>query len=303
MRQVALPYQTPSADCWERGPWRRLDGGAEQELLNRIDDWDYSVPLSLTSEVTVDVTRLRAESLLSSDDALALIAVWEASSTGIREIGFRQALPGDGDRTFELLVHLDGSLIGGVLTIERQVVLSSAGANPDPLAPRSAGSVILREERGEVTSILLEGEAARFPTEVVDFAQLRIAEPEALWYLDMAGADLEQSSLSAIRLYVNGNHPAVQRALTQDDGIGELVRSVLQWDVARAMIHRALDNDEFVDDWDGFEEATLGATLQQLVQRIWPGEDAASLRARREAYPARFEYQLQARLGLFGKLS
>ena len=234
---------------------------------------------------------------------MALIAVWEASSTGIREIGYRQALPGDGDWTFELLVHLDGSLIGGLLRIERQVVLSSTGTSSDPLAPRSAGSVILREERDEATSILLEGEAARFPTEVVDFAQLGIAEPEALWHLEMAGADLEESALSAMRLYVNGNHAAVQRALTQDDGIGELVRSVLQWDVARAMIHRALDNDEFVHDWDRYEEATLGATLQQLIQRIWTGEDAASLRARRDADPARFEYQLQARLGLFSELS
>jgi hypothetical protein len=69
------------------------------------------------------------------------------------------------------------------------------------------------------------------------------------------------------------------------------------------MIHRALDNDEFVDDSDGFEEMTLGATLQQLVQRIWAGEDAASLRARRAADPARFDYQLQARLGLLSELS
>jgi hypothetical protein len=181
-------------------------------------------------------------------------------------------------------------------------VLSSAGGSTDPLAPRLAGSVILREERNEVTSILLEGEAARFPTEVVDFAQLRIAEPEALWFLDMSGADLEQSPLSAMRLYVNGTHPAVQRALAHGDAIGGLVRSVLQWDVARVMIHRALDNDEFIDDWDRFEETTLGATLQQLVQRIWAGEDAASLRARRDADPTRFEYQLQARLGLFSEL-
>jgi hypothetical protein len=303
MRKIAFPYRTASADRWERSPWRRLAGGDEHELPDRIDDWDYSIPLSLTSEVTVDVTRLRAESLLLSDDPLALVAVWEASSTGIREIGCRQALPGAGECTFELLVHLDGALIGGILRVERQIVLSSTGASSDPLAPRSAGSVILREERDEVTSIVLEGEAARFPTEVVDFAQLRIAEPEALWYLDMAGVDLEQSPLSAMRLYVNGNHPAVQRALMQGDGIGELVRSVLQWDVARTMIHRALDNDEFVNDWDRFEEATLGATLQLLVQRIWTGEDATSLRARREADPARFEYQLQARLRLLSELS
>ena len=302
MRQVVLPYRTASAACWTRSPWRRLDGGAEQELLDRIEDWDYSVPLSLTSEVTVNVEKLRADSLLSDDDSVVLVAIWEASSTGIREIGCRQALPPEGECTFELLVNLDGSLLGGVLTLERQVVLAAAGASPVPLAARFAGSVILREERSETKSLLLEGEAARFPTEVVDFAQLRIAEPDALWYLDMAGADLEKSALSAMRLYVNGAHAAVRRALSRDDGTGELVRSVLQWDIARAMIHRALDNDEFVEDWDGFEDGTLGGALQQLAQRVWPSEDGASLRARRDANPARFEYQLQARLGLFADL-
>ena len=68
------------------------------------------------------------------------------------------------------------------------------------------------------------------------------------------------------------------------------------------MIHRALDNEEFVEEWDGFEEGSLGATLQQLVQRVWPGEDAMSLRARREANAPRFEYQLQARLRLLSEL-
>lgn len=302
MRQVAFPYRTPSAETWAPGPWRRLEDGSEQELSGRFDDWDYSVPLSLASEVSVDVTRLRADSLLAEEDVLVLVALWEASSTGIREVGCRQELPYDGDWTCELLVHLDGSLLGGVLTLERKIVLAAPGRSPDPLAPRRVGSVILREARAEVTSVLLEGEAARFPTEVVDFAQLRIAEPGALWYLQMSAGDLEQSALAALRLYVNGGHPAVQCALRQDDGVGELVRSVLQWDVARAMIHRALHNEDFVEDWGGFEEATLGATLQQLVERIWPGEDAASLRARRETNPTRFEYQLQARLGLFAKL-
>lgn len=78
------------------------------------------------------------------------------------------------------------------------------------------------------------------------------------------------------------------------------MRSVLQWDVARALIDRALDRDEFVEDWDSFAEGSVGETLQQLIMRFWPGEDAASLRARREGNRPRFEYQLQARLGLLG---
>jgi hypothetical protein len=303
VRQVALPYRTASLSCWDLGPWRRLDGDPDAELPDRIDDWDYSVPLALACDVVVDVTRLREEVGLPSDDALTLVALWEATSTGIREVGSRQPVLGASEQAFELFLRLDGSRIGGQLILERLVVLSSPGTSDDALAARTAGSVLLAEPRADRSTIVLEGEAARFPTEVLDFGELPIAEPEALWFLDLDFADLEQSPLSAMRLYVNGVHPAMERALVQGDDVGALVRSTLQWDVARILIHRALDHDEFVAEWDGFGEDTLGLALQQLIQRLWPGEDASSLRARRLAKPARFEYQLQARLNLLSRVA
>jgi hypothetical protein len=302
VRQVAFPYRTGSAACWELGKWRRLDGGADTELPARIEDWDYSIPLALACEVVVDVSRLRDELGLPATEALTLVALWEATSTRIREVGSRQPLADAGEQSAELFLQLDGSRIGGQLILERQVVLTSNRTSDDPLAARAIGSVLLAEPRADRSTVLLEGEAARFPTEVLDFGELPIAEPGALWFLDLDLADLEQSPLSAIRLYVNGAHPAVARALVQSDDVGALVRSTLAWDVARMLIHRALDNEEFVTDWDGFGDDTLGLALQQLIQRFWPGEEASSLQSRRRSNPARFEYQLQARLHLMSEL-
>lgn len=300
MRQVVFPYLTATDDCWRLGSWQRLDGAADSDLPDRVDDWDYSVPLSLACSVTVDVPRVRDLARLTASDSLVLIGVWEASSTGIREVGSRHKLPADREGTFDLLLNLDGSRIGGQLTLERQIVLASPGGSRDPLAPRIAGSIVLDERRSERKTVILEGEAARFPTEVIDFNQTRIAEPDALWLLELDLSDLEQSPLSALRLYVNGSHPAVRRALVSADGTGELVRSVLRWDVARCLVQRALDNDDFADEWGSFAEGTVGLTLQQLIQRYWPGETATSLRARRQSNPSRFDYQLQARLDLLG---
>ena len=302
MRQIIFPYLTATNECWQLGPWRRLDAGADAELPDRLDDWDYSVPLSLASNVVVNVSRVRKIAHLSSEDSLVLAAIWEASSTGIREAASRHELPADGERSFELLLNLDGAMLGGHLTLERQIVLSSVGSGDDRLAARLGGSIILRESRGSRTTVILEGDAARFPTEVIDFGQLQIAEPDALWWLELDLTDLEQAPLSSMRLYVNGGHPAVRRALAGNDGIGELVRSVLRWDVARALILRALGHDDFCNDWDTYQEGTVGLTLQELIQRYWPGEHAESLRARRQSNPARFEYQLQARLALLGDI-
>jgi hypothetical protein len=298
MRQLVFPYLTARADCWQLGPWQRLGTEEDTDLAERIDDWDYSVPLSISCRVTVDVSRIREQTHLTLDDRLVMVALWEASSTGIREVGSRHELPASGEGSFELLVNLEGSRIGGQLTLERQIVLAARGESPEPLAPRAPGSIVLTEPRSERKTVILEGEAARFPTEVTDFNQLTIAEPDALWFLELDLADMEQSPLAAMRLYVNGAHPAVRRALVADDATGDLVRSVLQWDVARTLVDRALDNDEFIEEWDSFAEASVGEMLQQLIQRYWPGEDAGSLRARRETSRSRFEYQLQARLAL-----
>ena len=165
------------------------------------------------------------------------------------------------------------------------MVLAADGASTDELAPRTAGSVLLVELRDRETKITLEGESARFPTEVISFDELPIAEPDALWYLEYDPSDLEQSPLLALRLYVNSKHPAVERSLHPDDEIGELVRSTLHWDVARIMIDRALNNDDLIEQWDAFPEESLGQMLQELIQRSWPGETAESLRARRLADP------------------
>jgi hypothetical protein len=301
VRQVSLPYKTAGSGCWQLGQWRRLEGGGAEELPARIDDWDYTVPLAFVCDVSVDVRQLREEAGLTAGQELTLFALWEATSTGIREVGSRHPLDGSGQESVELLLQLDGGQMGGQLILERQVALSTPGA-ADPLTAHLAGSVVLAEPRSERTTVLLEGDAARFPTDVIDFAAVPVAEPDALWFLETEFADLEQSPLSAMRLYVNGRHPAVARALAQGDPIGGLVRSVIEWDVARMLIHRALENEEFVNEWDSFGDDTLGLALQQLIQRFWPGEDASSLRARRTANVARFEYQLQARLRLMSDL-
>jgi hypothetical protein len=303
VKEVALPYKTGSSDCWRLGLWRRVAGETEAELPVQLEDWDYSVPLALSCVVTVNVSKLREETGASAEDALALVAVWEASSTGIRELGAKHELPPDGEASFELVIHLEGSRIGGRLVLDRQVVLTAEGATNDPLAARAVGSILLAELPGDRTSVLLEGDAARFPSEVIDFAQLPIAEPSALWYLELDTTDLDQAPLSVMRLYLNGGHPAVSAALGGTGGAGEIVQSVIRWDVARALLHRALDNDDFVADWDSFHDESLGMTLQRLIQRYWPAETGVSLRAKREVNPARFEYQLQARMRLLEGVS
>lgn len=298
MREVVLPYLTASAQHWRLGQWSLLTESGEEPLPDVLDAWDYSVSLALSCDVTIDVTAIRVACLLDAEDPVRILCTWEASSTGIRDIGFVHALPSEGEIRIQMLLELDGSLLGGRLTLERQIILGEGGRSPDALAAHEPGSVLLREDRAARKTVILEGEAARFPTEVIGFRDIGIAEPDALWHLEFDAGDLEQSPLSAMRLYLNAEHSAIRRALKFDDELGAIVRSVMQWDVARNLVHGALDNEEFIEAWGGFPEGTLGATLEALIGRFWHGETGESLRARRTANPARFETQLQARMRL-----
>jgi hypothetical protein len=298
MREIVLPYLTASSGAWQLGGWQRLTEDGSVPLGDRLDHWDYSIPLALSCEIKVDVGRIRAEAAIDEADRLTLACFWEASSTGIRRVGFTTELPAAGDVTVSPVLQLDGGLLGGRLKLMRQVVLMGLGSRRDQLAATRAGSVILAEAAADVHSVLLEGIAARFPTEIADFSSLPIAEPDALWYLDIATGDLDVAALAAMRLYLNAAHPAIMRALDPEDSVGGMVRSTMRWDVARTVIVNALRNGDFVEGWGAFEEDSLGDAIQGLIQRYWPGETAAALRERERAHPARFEYQLQARLRL-----
>jgi hypothetical protein len=298
MRTIVLPYLTPSADVWDLGAWHRLIETTPVLLGDRLEHWDYSVPLNLTCEISVDVGRVRQEAALNEDDGLTLACFWEASSTGIRQVGFSVDLPQGGVVESAPVLHLDGGLLGGRLKLTRQVVLTRVRSPRDPLSAARSGSVILSEPPEDARVVILEGTAARFPTEPADFSALPIAEPDALWYLDIATGDLDTAALAAIRLYLNTAHPAVVRALDPEDPIGSIIRSTMQWDVARTVIRSALRNAEFIEGWGSFEEESLGEVIQNLIERYWPGETSESLRQRERDHPGRFEYQLQARLRL-----
>ncbi|MER3405108.1 MAG: hypothetical protein C4289_08055, partial [Chloroflexota bacterium] len=76
-----------------------------------------------------------------------------------------------------------------------------------------------------VRSVFLEGDAARFPTEVCDFSAL--STPDALWYLEVdQPLDIDAAFLGSVRLILNSSHPVVRKMLA-DPSVPEL--TVLRW--------------------------------------------------------------------------
>lgn len=297
-RVIALPHRQATTAV-EVEPWSVSIHGSVRPVGDYLAGWDYTTPLVFEAAVRIDVEALIEECGLDPDDTVALIGLWECQSTFRRE-GSQPVEVAASDR-YVIRLAPDPSLIGGRVRLDRRLVLLAAASGPrSPLTASAQGSVLWQEPRGWRTTVALEGDATRFPTDTVDFRRTGGLAPDAAWHLEIDLGDPEVAALNAVRLRLNEGHPAIAAIISgQQDDRSSAVMNALMWDVGRQLIHAALDQPEFVDGWGHFPEDSIGYVLQLLLQRTWPGEEARSLRAARDADPARFESSLQGRLQLF----
>lgn len=297
MRVVTLPYLQAETEP-ECGQWIVELRGDRQPLPLLLKAWDYTSTITLESVVRISRDQVLRECGLPDDAEIAVIALWSASSTTTRSVG--ATVPIVGDRAINLVFEVPAGVAGGRLTIERLIVLVRRGTGGAPLSATRPGSVLWRESRDEQASCLLEGDASRFPTDVIDFGQSALGDARGVWWLHHDLSDLDANPLACLRIRINSAHPMGAR-LVRGTTDSEDVRSVLFWDVHRLLVHAALDSDDFISGWGDFRIGSLGHTLEQICRRLWPYEDAGSLRASRDSDRSRFEAAMQARTGLLAE--
>jgi hypothetical protein len=287
------PYLTTEAV--ETGPWEVYVAGEARDADLPIDGWDYLTELQVRSVVDVDIDQVWADCDLPYDTGVSLVALWHSRAANNRGVGSKEPV-WDTSRVL-LSSSIPSSEVAERLTLTRQLVLDEDISPDNPLAPSRAGSILWIEPPEERTTLLLEGDAARFPTQLASF--VGTVHEGAAWLLDLAVDRLDDSPMSALLLWVNESHPAIE-TMRQTAGhpMGRTIESVMQWDVARQMITAALANEEFRDRWGHFDPDSLGGTLQLLIQRALPGEEPDALHALASSRPRLFEARLQSALDL-----
>lgn len=292
MRTGAAPFPLAPDDAVRfTTPWRLESPNGSSVLGGDTPGWDYLATLDLSAVVEVDTDAVRERCHLGPDSLLRILVTASSSTTKMRgPVAVRDVESGP----IPIRVKLVGHELGGRLALEILLVAAIV-ERIDTLSPRASGSILWRHRQ----TSWLEGDSARFPTEVADLSASPYFTPGALWFVDMIADDLDSVALGSVRLILNGSHPTVERILVGDPSSETTaILSVMQWDVARQLILKALDDDEFVERGGGFEEDTLGAMLSNLLNVYWPGESARALRQVRAAEPERFERELQDRVGL-----
>ncbi|MEU4707001.1 hypothetical protein AB0G00_11260 [Nocardia salmonicida] len=294
MANRVLPYKKPTAGVIRAGEWLITIGGEEMPLPDHLPHWDYQTNLSLRRVVRVDLARALAESTLAPGTELALAAVWTSTGSKLRGALSRAIVPAVGE--VELRADLVGADLGGVLTLDTALVLARRRHGTDrPVAPRRGGSVLWSDR----TQIRLQGDAPQFPIAIVDF-DLTNYPGDAAWHLEI-GTDLDVATMGSLLLLVNEKKTLIAEALQRAGSPrlqDKMALSMLYADVARTMVDHALRISEF-DDEATYLDETLGATLQELFGRLFPGRSITDVRLAAQESPNLFASQLQAAVKIF----
>lgn len=289
-----LPYLTPPAEYIDIGEWYLLNDEDVDVLGELLPNWDPALNIRAAVEVKLDLEGIYQSCRLGQDAVLRLAAIWESPGT---------VLKGRGDSTdlqlyqspeqMQLTMEVEGIKLAQKLNLIVNLILLHPGSNPQALAPRNIGSILAQKSQ----SVLLEGEGARFPTEVIDFKDTHYPS-DAGWALYWDPDNLEQTISGEVRLFINARHERIVRAvsknLPEDYGIRESVR----FDLARTLIYGALANMEFVEAPDSFKPGTVGAAVRNMLRLYFPETPFSQLRTNSQQ-PQSFDPKLQDRLRAF----
>ena len=286
------PHMMASTQSVKWSGWQLATDSHRQPLGPLLEGWDYDQGVRIGTSPEIKLEELMDSTGLDDPSDIHVIATVDCSSTSRR---FISQVPVDEyvsapDRFLEVRVP------AGAVALElKQTCHLALMSNRE----QSNNRATLRGSRlaeSPTVRLVLEGDASRFPTEAVSFADLRW-EPAA-WSVRVDLDDMNEAFPGAVRLVLNTDHPVgVALAAMEPKTYGAL-GSNLRIDIVRAVLIAAIEQVGRRGIADGnFDEESFGWVAEQMSSDYF-GMGLAALAQMKSADNARFERVLQSSLGM-----
>lgn len=290
---AARPYLVPPADTVDADPWIDQLGAP---LGPSVNHWDSATNLTFTRDIVVDADRIRDACQLGSDATLTITTAWFSTATRLSGHGDPielATLPGRLAVTAE--IHVPAGRVGATLRLRTRLVLRHNGAPFSPIAPSDPGSILWSDEH----TTLVEGSAGRFPIAITDFGGSGYPT-SAAWALHWNPRHLHEPVLGDFQLLINSLHPTVVDAVRTGsaDPRSAAIRSMIEYDIARTIVHSVLLDDEFLADPASYDDGTVGHLAHQILTTVFPGVALRTLADWTRDLPDRIDTRIQETMGL-----
>ncbi|GAB4523333.1 MAG: hypothetical protein OHK0046_36880 [Anaerolineae bacterium] len=291
----SLPYLTPMPTHIQVDDWHRVTSLEGMYPLGKtFPEWDPAVSVQAETRVTINVPAVFKDCRLNSDAVLRIAAIWESAGSGLKGKGSHQNIHYSSDsQVIQLSVDASGVQLAKEVELQALLILLEPGSNPQTFAPRLPGSTLFKD----AYTVQLEGDGARFPTEVIDFTETQYPT-NAGWALEWNSTELDYSVLGDLRLYINARHHRVMQAVSSTSEDGFDIREAIRFDIARSLIYGALQNPQFVENPEQYEDGSVGAAVHNLLRAYFPQYTTKDLQAQINQ-PQTFEPRLQEKLRVF----
>ncbi len=282
-----FPHRRATAEAVDWGGWVvARDGGVPEPVADRLTAWDYSTATSFATTVDVDKTAFLESTGLDVLEDVDFVVMIDCPATGHRD---HSATPLSTvlENSAPVGVEVKSGLLADRVRLTAHLVLNS----PLPMVGLRAFRPASRLLESPTTTVALEGDLHRFPTEAVSFSSLRL-EPAA-WTLRTNFTDLDDSFVGSVRLLINTDHPASADLIAMTGPRTATLHAFLRLDVARHLLTAvAADRGLNFDAGDIHADASLRSGLEAMTRSFLTMDLSDAVEIARTD-PARFERLLQ----------
>lgn len=281
LRPTWCPTDGEVDRLFQFGSW--MTGMGTEALLNDGDDWrpGQSLFISRDVELRQDLLSVRRDLGLAAGQAIGVAARWSCRATG------SAGVHDGGPEPLALADHvrLEMSIparIAGSIEIETCLVTSwSTSERPDGASPAGAllwsdGWAVASRDR----TILLEGDEARIPVRTVAFSEWFDQPSGALWAIDLdTSLELEDRLTNVASVLINRD--VLERDFLGPDQMPDASRvhavaqAGMSVDLIRCLTARLIDDLPESDNWQDYEDGSVGAMLNARLLASFGSVDAA----------------------------